>query len=175
MNLPPEGNDITIDDETDQFFAWFEDQERQAEQRVRNQGPRPGPTPSLAFHAGAFLPAMPASDLPPIFPTGPLNLNMDGTEINYRKSHAGPNADYWRRADGEEIERLLTTGTIKHILFSDIPTNRVVTYVNPICVEKTNDDGSLKFRTRLTRRGSNCLPLRHNCRDGGDECIKDSS
>jgi hypothetical protein len=96
VNLPPEDNLITIDDETDQFFAWFEEQERLAEQRVRNQEPRHGPTPSLAFHADAFPPAMPASDLPPIFPTGPLNLNIDGTEISYRKSHA----------DGEESERM---------------------------------------------------------------------
>jgi hypothetical protein len=61
--------------------------------------------------------------------------------------------DHWRQADGEEIERLLTTGTIKPLLFRDIPQNKVVTYVNPICVEKTNDDGSLKFRTRLTIGG----------------------
>ena len=152
VDLSIEGNDITIDDETDQFFAWFEDQERKAEQRVRDQGPSHGPA-----HADALPPAMPASDLPPIFPTGPLTLNMDGTEINYRKSHSGPNAAYWKRADGEEIERLLTTGTIKPILFSDIPTNRVVTYVNPICVEKTNDDGSLKFRTRLTIGGDRII------------------
>jgi hypothetical protein len=46
----------------------------------------------------------------PVFPSGPLNLNDDGTEINYRKSH-------------------------------------------PVCVEKQNDDGSLKFRTRLTIGG----------------------
>ncbi len=54
---------------------------------------------------------------------------------------------------GEEIERLLTTGTIKPILFCGIPTNKVMTYVNPICVEKMNDDGSLKLRTRLTIGG----------------------
>jgi hypothetical protein len=28
-----------------------------------------------------------------------------------------------------------------------------MTYVNPICVEKMNDDGSLKLRTRLTIGG----------------------
>jgi hypothetical protein len=152
-SLPPEYQDIAIDDETDQFFAWFEDQERQAEQRVRDQGAKQVPTSTLGFNVDAFPQAMPASSLPRIFPMGPLNLNMDGTEINYRKSLAGPNAEYWRRADGEEIERLLTTGTIKPILFRDIPTNKVMTYVNPICVEKTNDDGSLKFRTRLTIGG----------------------
>jgi hypothetical protein len=29
----------------------------------------------------------------------------------------------------------------------------VITYVNPVCVEKTHDDGTLKFRTRLTIGG----------------------
>jgi hypothetical protein len=32
-----------------------------------------------------------------------------------------------------------------------------VTYVNPVCVEKTNDDGSLKFRTRLTFGGDRII------------------
>jgi hypothetical protein len=60
---------------------------------------------------------------------------------------------YWESADGEEIERLFTTGTIGPLMFQDIPSDRVITYVNPICVEKRNDDGSLKFRTRLTIGG----------------------
>jgi hypothetical protein len=51
------------------------------------------------------------------------------------------------------MERLFVTGTIKPVLFSNIPTDRVVTYVNPVCVKKTNDDGSLKIRTRLTIGG----------------------
>ncbi len=97
------------------------------------------------------------SVLPPVFPTGPLNLNVDGTAINYRKSHSGPNAPYWHEADKEEMERLFTTGTIKPCLFKDIPTDRIVTYVNPICVEKLNDDGSRKFRTRLTIGGDRII------------------
>jgi hypothetical protein len=96
---------------------------------------------------------MPKTELPPVFPQGPLNLNLDGTPINYRKSHSGPHAEYWAKADGEEIERLFITGTIKPERFGDIPHDKVVTYVNPVCVEKTNDDGSLKFRTRLTIGG----------------------
>jgi hypothetical protein len=96
---------------------------------------------------------MPKMDLPPIFPTRPLNLNLDGTPINYKKSHSGPHAEYWDKADGEEIERLFVTGTIRPEVFSDIPRDRVITYVNPVCVEKTNDDGSMKFRTRLTIGG----------------------
>ena len=112
------------------------------------------PKPARALHVNTLLRPMPESNLPPGFPTGPLNLSTDGTEINYKISHAGPNTPYWSQADGEEIERLLTTETIKPLLFRDIPANKVVTYVNPdVCVKKTNDDGSLKFGTRLTIGG----------------------
>ncbi len=61
--------------------------------------------------------------------------------------------DLQRCSDEEEIERLFVTGTIKPERFGDIPHDKVVTYVNPVCVEKTNDDGSMKFRTRLTIGG----------------------
>jgi hypothetical protein len=64
---------------------------------------------------------MPKMVLPPVFPTRPLNLNSDGTPINYRKSHSGPHAEYWAQADGEEIERLFVTGIIKPESFGDIP------------------------------------------------------
>jgi hypothetical protein len=60
-------------------------------------------------------------------------------------------------ADGEEIERLFTTGTIKPLRLKDIPDGSVVTYVNPVCVEKTNDDGSIKFRTRITIGGDRII------------------
>jgi hypothetical protein len=83
---------------------------------------------------------MPPSTLPPIYPHGPLNLNPDGTTINYRKSHAGPNAHHWIQADAEVMTRLFTTGTIRPIHYQNIPGNSTVTYVNPICVEKINDD-----------------------------------
>jgi hypothetical protein len=85
--------------------------------------------------------ALPPSVLQPRFPTGPLNVNPDGTPINYRKSHCGPNADYWQRADAEEFQRLFQTGTLRPILYTDIPADNVVTYVNPVCSEKVNDDG----------------------------------
>ncbi len=96
---------------------------------------------------------LPPTDLMPCYPNGPLNLNPDGTPINFRKSHAGPNMDYWLRADAEEFERLFNTSTMQPILYADIPPGNVVTYVNPVCVEKVNDDGSMKFRTRLTKLG----------------------
>jgi hypothetical protein len=134
---PPGYENISLEEETDNFIAWCEAGERRLQVGAKSSLLRP----------------MPKSTLPPVFPTGPLNLNTDGTEINYKKSHAGPNAAYWAQADGEEIERLLTTATTKPLMFCNIPANKVVTYVNPVCVEKTNDDGSLKFRTRLTIGG----------------------
>jgi hypothetical protein len=97
--------------------------------------------------------AMPAVILPPVLPNGPLNLNPDKTDINYPKSHNGPNAAHWSNADGEEIQRLFITGTIRPRFFHDIPQDKVITYVNPVCVEKLNDDGTIKFRTRLTIGG----------------------
>ena len=42
---------------------------------------------------------------------------------------------------------------MRPIAFKDIPAGKLVTYVNPVCVEKQNDDGSIKFRTRLTIGG----------------------
>ncbi len=96
---------------------------------------------------------MPQSDLPALKPTGPLNLNSDGSAINYRKSHAGPNAQHWAQADAEEMERLLTSGTILPMNYDDIPIDNVVTYVNPVCSEKLNDDETLKLRTRVTIEG----------------------
>jgi hypothetical protein len=60
-----------------------------------------------------YLRPMPKSTLPPAFRQGPLNLNSDGTKINYKKSHAGPWKIYWDQADAEEIVRLLTSSTIQ--------------------------------------------------------------
>ncbi len=51
------------------------------------------------------------------------------------------------------MESLFVTGTIQPRFLGEIPANKVITYVNPVCVEKTNDDGTLKFRTHLTIGG----------------------
>jgi hypothetical protein len=96
---------------------------------------------------------MPPSSLPLIFPNGPLNLNDDGSTITYRKSHQGPRAAHWAQADAEEMERLFKSGTLRPILFHDIPTGKQATYINPVCSEKTKDNGSLKLRTRATIGG----------------------
>jgi hypothetical protein len=51
------------------------------------------------------------------------------------------------------MERLFTSGTIRSLHFPDIPAD-TVTYVNPVCSEKLNDDAeTLKLRTRITIGG----------------------
>jgi hypothetical protein len=100
-----------------------------------------------------FQRPMPPSTLSPIFPTGPLNLNSDGTTITYKKSHQGVNRNHWKQADSEEMERLFRSGTLRPIHFSEIPADKHATYVNPVCSEKIKDDGSLKLRTRATIGG----------------------
>jgi hypothetical protein len=113
------------------------------------------------FDENWYLRPMPKSTMPPVFRKGPLNLNEDGTKINYKKSHAGQWKIYWhnKQADAEEIVRLLISGTIRSLHFRDIPLHQVVTYVNPVCVEKLNDDNSLKFRTRLIIGGDRIIYL----------------
>jgi hypothetical protein len=137
----------SIDDETDRFARWCEDSERRYKRAHRaslsssdcmdeedmppSSGQALTTTPSIVNDGSPpqLLRAMPRSALRSVFPSGPLNLNPDGTDINYRKSHAGPHADYWAKADGEEIERLFTTGTIRSLLYKDIPADKIVTYV----------------------------------------------
>ena len=87
-----------------------------------------------------YLRPMPTSSLPPVFRKGPLNLNSDGTKINYKKSHQGPNAMQWAQADADEMERLFKSGTLRPIMHCDIPPDKNATYVNPVCSEKMKDD-----------------------------------
>jgi hypothetical protein len=52
------------------------------------------------------------------------------------------------------MERLFTSGTIRPLHFHDIPADTAVTYVNPVCTKKLNDDAeTLKLRTRITIGG----------------------
>jgi hypothetical protein len=167
----------TIKDETIRFIQWCVDGEKRLQEAKEKRKILPMVRDPVAIHDEGIPPStgsafttvptsdnmahllrhMPKDSMPPVFPSGPLNLNTDGSEINYKKSHAGPNAAHWVNADGEEIERLFTTGTIKPLRFKDIPAGNVVTYVNPVCVEKTNDDGSIKFRTRITIGGDRIM------------------
>ena len=67
-----------------------------------------------------------------------LNLNADGTSLNYRGTFRGPNSSEWRRMDGAEISRLIDSGTITAIQRSACPSDRAkdVTYYSPKPKEK---------------------------------------
>ncbi len=71
-----------------------------------------------------------------------LNLNADGTPLSYRGTFKLPNASAWRLLDGDEIARLINSGTISAIHRSVIPADRKmdVTYYNPKPKEKYNPD-----------------------------------
>jgi hypothetical protein len=99
---------LTIEEDADRFLAMC----HSIEQDERHQELAIGSSQSQPPHEW-FARPMPVTEWSLVFPSGPLNLNPDGTNINFKKSHAGPNTKYWERADGEEIERLLTTGTIR--------------------------------------------------------------
>jgi hypothetical protein len=99
-------------------------------------------TPANSEH-DIYSTPMPKPHMPPVYPTGPLNLNDDGTSLTYKTSHQGPNAAQWEQADSEEMERLLTSGTLRPIMYSNTLPDREATYVNPVCVEKLKDDGAL--------------------------------
>jgi hypothetical protein len=103
--------------------------------------------------ADIYQRSMPKPDLPDIFPNGPLNLNTDGTTITYKKSHQGPYAAQWAQADADEMERLFKSGTLRPIMYCNIPPDKEATYVNPVCSEKVKDDGALQLRTRATIGG----------------------
>jgi hypothetical protein len=62
----------------------------------------------------------------------------------------------WTIAEAEEITRLITSGTIVPVLFSNIPRDRLrdVVYYNPVVKQKYNTDGSIKFRVRGTAGGN---------------------
>ena len=142
--IPPGFENLSVDEDAERFRIALEKGENNSRRHQR------ATTLSDFSH---LLRHMPPSTLAPIFPHGPLNLNPDGTTINYKKSHAGPNEHHWIQADAEEMARLFNTGTIRPVQYRDIPAHNTVTYVNPVCVEKLNDDGSLKLRTRITIGG----------------------
>ena len=62
-----------------------------------------------------------------------LNLNADGTPLNYRGTYRSPHSHEWSRMDGAEISRLIDTATIAAILRSDCLPERLkdITYYNP--------------------------------------------
>ena len=62
-----------------------------------------------------------------------LNLDEHGLPLKYRSATNGPNKLLWQQAEGEEIQRLLDTGTIKAIHLTEQRIDRIgdSTYYNP--------------------------------------------
>ncbi len=107
---PPQGlEDLTIDEDIERFRLLVE----------RDDSPSCLATTVSNHDTDRTSQPMPKENLPPVFPTRLLNLNEDGSTINYKKSHSGPHAEYWERADAEEIERLFITGTIAPVQQGD--------------------------------------------------------
>ena len=84
-----------------------------------------------------------------------LNLDARGQPLTYRSAKAGKNTLHWQRAEGEELQRLLDTCTIKAIHAHEQPTHRrgEGTYYNPQVKEKLASDGSTTYRVRGTIGG----------------------
>ena len=53
-----------------------------------------------------------------------LNLDGLGRPLKYRSAKSGPNTLHWLQAEGEEIQRLLDTATIRAIHAADQPDER---------------------------------------------------
>jgi len=71
-----------------------------------------------------------------------LNLAPDGTPLTYKKAMLGPNAVKWFNAEGEEICRLVDSGTVRAIQPRNQPVDRRgdTTYYNPQPKEKAAAD-----------------------------------
>jgi hypothetical protein len=70
----------------------------------RSHTPRIHQRPTMrTYQLEIYDAPMPKPCLSPVFPSGPLNLNPDGSTITYKKSHLGPNAMNWKQADAEEM------------------------------------------------------------------------
>jgi hypothetical protein len=125
-------------------------------QRVYNFKEQRVPTWYSEMGESWYLRPMPKSTLLPVFRAWPLNLNADGTKISYKNRMPDNSYKiYWEQADAVEIIRLLISSTIRPLHFRDIPLDQVVTYVNPVCMEKLNDGSSLKFCTASSARTTN--------------------
>ena len=84
-----------------------------------------------------------------------LNLDDSGQPLRYATAKQGENASYWQLAEAEELDRLLTTETIRPILNDQQPLTRRrdTTYYNPQTKEKENAAGERTYRIRGTIGG----------------------
>ena len=85
-----------------------------------------------------------------------LNLDQHGKPLSYISAKSGPDRESWTVAEAEEIYRLISTGTLFPIAYSDVPFDRRgdIVYYNPVVKQTWNDDGTIKFRVRGTAGGN---------------------
>ena len=84
-----------------------------------------------------------------------LNLDENGNKLTYTSAMRGPDKENWMNADGEEISRLLDSGTITPIFPNDQPYDRRqdTTYYNPQTKEKLDENNKKTYRIRGTAGG----------------------
>ena len=85
-------------------------------------------------------------------------LNIDPTtrsSLTYSKAMTGPNQEKWLTASDEEVQRLMTSGTIRPIFTADQPSHRKkdTTYYAPKPKEKLDQHGNIIYRMRGTLGG----------------------
>jgi hypothetical protein len=102
---PPGFEDMTFEEDLERYRVLLEDLERREnpaplghpdenDSDEDNDDDPPSTSCLMAVPSELTSQPMPHHHLPSVFPTRPLNLNDDGTPINYRKSHSGQHAAY---------------------------------------------------------------------------------
>ena len=81
-----------------------------------------------------------------------LDLNADGTRLTSTSALKGPDKLIWEKAHGEEIIRLIESGTGRFIHRSEMPAGRKAAYYNPQLKIKVKPDG-VQHRVRGTIGG----------------------
>ena len=81
-----------------------------------------------------------------------IDLNPDGTRLTATSALNGPDRLAWLLKFGEEIERLIASGTGVFIRRADVPAGKIVAYYNPQLKYKMKN-GELVMRVRGTIGG----------------------
>ena len=81
-----------------------------------------------------------------------IDLNADGSRLTATSALNGPDRDKWLIKFGEEIMRLLTSGTGTFIRRAEVPAGKSVAYANPQLKFKTKN-GEQVMRVRMTIGG----------------------
>ena len=121
-------------------------------------------TPDTRITSCSTQPSIPLPPLliqpqtrPPHFAavTSALNLDEHGRPLRYTTAKSGQNSLLWERAETEELDRLLTTATIRPLLLANQPLERRrdTTYYNPQTKEKEDKAGERTYRIRGTIGG----------------------